>query len=137
MGYTASKLQAIDKTRYEDYLDAQGADTVIRRLVNAGTIVSRPKNPTKQTSIEWVAPADIAKGTNVTINLKNAGYPNLYDCTTWDNYTGSVEYDYIGYFKSKSAPETASGVFLVQKEGADTQNFAFPGMENFDFEEGE
>lgn len=136
MGYTASKLQQIDKTRYEDYFDSQGATTVIKRMTSTPTRERKPKNPTKQTTISWTAPATIKKGTNVTINLANAGYSNLYDCTTWGDYylADNVKYDYMGYYASASAPESETKTFLAQSGSTATQNFAFDGMDDLEIE---
>lgn len=136
MGYTASKLQQIDKTRYEDYFDSQGATTVIKRMTSTPTRERKPKNPTKQTTISWTAPATINRGTKVTINLANAGYSNLYDCTTWDDYylADNVKYDYMGYYASSSAPESETKTFLAQSGGTATQNFAFDGMDDLEIE---
>lgn len=136
MGYTASRLQQIDKTRYEDYFDSQGATTVIKRMTSTPTRERKPKNPTKQTTISWTAPATIKKGTNVTINLANAGYSNLYDCSTWDDYylADNVKYDYMGYYASASAPESETKTFLAQSGSTATQNFAFEGMDDLEIE---
>lgn len=136
MGYTASKLQQIDKTRYEDYFDSQGATTVIKRMTSTPTRERKPKNPTKQTTISWTAPATIKQGTNVTINLANAGYSNLYDCTTWGDYylADNVKYDYMGYYASASAPESETKTFLAQSGSTATQNFAFDGMDDLEVE---
>lgn len=134
MGYTASRLQQIDKTRYEDYFDSQGATTVVKRMTSTPTRERKPKNPTKQTTISWTAPATIKQGTNVTINLANAGYSNLYDCTTWGDYylADNVKYDYMGYYASASAPESETKTFLAQSGSTATQNFAFDGMEDLE-----
>lgn len=136
MGYTASRLQQIDKTRYEDYFDSQGATTVIKRMTSTPTRERKPKNPTKQTTISWTAPATIKQGTNVTINLANAGYSNLYDCTTWGDYylADNVKYDYMGYYASASAPESETKTFLAQSGSTATQNFAFDGMDDLENE---
>ena len=136
MGYTASKLQQIDKTRYEDYFDSQGATTVIKRMTSTPTRERKPKDPTKQTTISWTAPATIKKGTKVTITLANAGYSNLYDCSTWDDYylADNVKYDYMGYYASASAPESESKTFLAQSGSTATQNFAFDGMDDLEIE---
>lgn len=136
MGYTASKLQQIDKTRYEDYFDSQGATTVVKRMTSTPTRERKPKNPTKQTTISWTAPATIKQGTNVTINLANAGYANLYDCTTWGDYylADNVKYDYMGYYASASAPESETKTFLAQSGSTATQNFAFDGMDDLEIE---
>lgn len=136
MGYTASKLQQIDKTRYEDYFDSQGATTVVKRMTSTPTRERKPKNPTKQTTISWTAPATIKQGTNVTINLANAGYSNLYDCTTWGDYylADNVKYDYMGYYASASAPESETKTFLAQSGSTATQNFAFDGMDDLEIE---
>lgn len=136
MGYTASKFQQIDKTRYEDYFDSQGATTVIKRMTSTPTRERKPKNPTPQKTISWTAPATIKQGTNVTINLANAGYSNLYDCTTWDDYylADNVKYDYMGYYASASAPEPETKTFLAQSGSTATQNFAFEGMDDFEFD---
>lgn len=136
MGYTASRLQQIDKTRYEDYFDSQGANTVIKRMTSAPTRERKPKNPTKQTTISWTAPSAIKKGTRVTINLANAGYSNLYDCTTWDDYylADNVKYDYMGYYASSSSPQEETKTFLAQSGGTAAQNFAFEGMEDLEIE---
>lgn len=136
MGYTASRLQQIDKTRYEDYFDSQGATTVIKRMTSTPTRERKPKNPTKQTTISWTAPATIKQGTNVTINLANAGYSNLYDCTTWGDYylADNVKYDYMGYYASASAPESETKTFLAQSGSTATQNFAFDGMDDLEIE---
>ena len=136
MGYTASRLQQIDKTRYEDYFDSQGANTVIKRMTSAPTRERRPKAPTKQTTISWTAPFSIKQGTKVTINLANAGYSNLYDCTTWDDYylADNVKYDYMGYYASSSAPQEETKTFLAKSGSMETQNFAFEGMEDLEIE---
>ena len=136
MGYTASRLQQIDKTRYEDYFDSQGATTVIKRMTYTPTRERKPKNPTKQTTISWTAPATINRGTKVTINLANAGYSNLYDCSTWDDYylADNVKYDYMGYYASASAPQEETKTFLAQSGSTATQNFAFEGMDDLEIE---
>lgn len=136
MGYTASRLQQIDKTRYEDYFDSQGATTVIKRMTSAPTRERKPKNPTKQITISWTAPHAIKQGTKVIINLANAGYSNLYDCTTWDDYylADNVKYDYMGYYASGSAPQEETKTFLTKAGSTETQNFAFDGMEDLEIE---
>lgn len=136
MGYTASQIRQIDKTRYEDSFDSQGATTVIKRMTSAPTRERKPKNPTAQKTISWTAPATIKKGTNVTINLANAGYSNLYDCTTWGDYylADNVKYDYMGYYASASAPESETKTFLAQAGSTATQNFAFDGMDDLEVE---
>lgn len=136
MGYAASRLQQIDKTRYEDSFDSQGATTVIKRMTSTPTRERKPKNPTKQTTISWTAPATINRGTKVTINLANAGYSKLYDCTTWDDYylADNVKYDYMGYYASSSAPESETKTFLAQSGSTATQNFAFDGMDDLEIE---
>lgn len=133
MGYTASKLQAIDKTRYEDSFDSQGATSVIKRMKVTPNRERKPKNPTRVLSVRYTAPEDIPKGTVIAVPTPS----NLYDCTTWDDYyrADDVEYDYMGYFASKSAPETETKVFLTQSgSGTATQNFAFEGMEDLDMD---
>lgn len=136
MGYTASRLQQIDKTRYEDYFDSQGATTVVKRMTSAPARERKPQNPTKQTTISWTAPSAIKKGTRVTINLANAGYSNLYDCTTWDDYylADNVKYDYMGYYASSSSPQEETKTFLAKSGSMATQNFAFEGMEDLEIE---
>ena len=136
MGYTASQIRQIDKTRYEDSFDSQGATTVIKRMTSTPTRERKPKNPTKQTTISWTAPFAIKQGTKVTINLANAGYSNLYDCSTWDDYylADNVKYDYMGYYASASAPESETKTFLAQSGSTATQNFAFDGMDDLEIE---
>ena len=136
MGYTASRLQQIDKTRYEDYFDSQGATTVIKRMTSTPTRERKPKSPTKQITISWTAPHAIKQGTKVIINLANAGYSNLYDCTTWDDYylAANVNYDYMGYYASSSAPQEETKTFLAKSGSMETQNFAFEGMEDLEIE---
>lgn len=136
MGYTASQIRLIDKTRYEDSFDSQGATTVIKRMTSAPTRERKPTNPTKQVTISWTAPSAIKKGTRVTINLANAGYSNLYDCTTWDDYylADNVKYDYMGYYASSSAPQEETKTFLTKAGSTATQNFAFEGMEDLEIE---
>lgn len=132
MGYTASRLQTIDKTRYEDYFDSQGATSVIKRMTSTPTRERKPKNPTRVLSVRYTAPEDIPKGTVIAVPTSG----NLYDCTTWDDYyrADDVEYDYMGYFASSSAPEEATKTFLAQSGSTATQNFAFDGMEDLEIE---
>lgn len=113
--YTASKIQTINSDQWESNGNAQGATSVIKRMVSAGTSVRKPANPTKMTSIKFTAPMDISKGTSVTVNLANAGYENVYDCTTWDYYRTEPTYDYVGYFASSHSKETETKTMLVQK----------------------
>lgn len=101
--YTPSKIQQIDKQQYEDYGNMQGATSVIRRLVSFGSAVSRPANPTKITQMRFRFPNSIPAGTPVTVILKNFGYNNVYDCTTWANYYSAPDYDYVGYFASSGS----------------------------------
>lgn len=101
--YTPSKIQQIDKQQYEDYGNMQGATSVIRRLVSFGSAVSRPANPTKITQMRFRFPNSIPAGTPVTVSLKNFGYNNVYDCTTWANYYSAPDYDYVGYFASSGS----------------------------------
>ena len=125
--YSASYLQTIDKSRYETSFDTQGATSVIRRLVSSGTAVYRPANPTKQTSISWTAPAAIKKGTSVTINLSNAGYKNLYDCTSWDTYYTAPSYDYVGYYASSGSASDGGTIKVVPStpEKTTTQKYGY------------
>ncbi len=136
MGYTASRLQQIDKTRYEDSFDSQGATTVVKRMTSAPARERKPRNPTAQKTISWTAPFAIKQGTKVTINLANAGYSNLYDCTTWDDYylADNVTYDYMGYYASSSSPQEETKAFLVKSGSTATQNFAFDGMDDLEIE---
>jgi len=124
-GYSGGggKLQTIDKTQWEDYANAQGASQVIRRLVSMSS-ASRPANPTRQTSISFTAPANISKGQKVSVNLANAGYYNLYDCSTWATYY-DISYDYVGLFNNAVIPTTQTKTFLVQGGTTSMQNFAF------------
>ena len=132
MGYTSSKLQTIDKTRYEDSFDTQGATSVIKRMKTTPNRERKPKNPTRVLSVRYTAPEDIPAGTVIAVPTPS----NLYDCTTWDDYylADGVEYDYMGYFASKSAPEKETKVVLAQSGSTATQNFAFEGMEEFDMD---
>lgn len=132
MGYTASRLQQIDKTRYEDYFDSQGATTVIKRMTSTPTRERKPKNPTRVLSVRYTAPEDIPAGTVIAVPTPS----NLYDCTTWDDYyrADNVKYDYMGYYASASAPESETKTFLAQSGSTATQNFAFEGMEDLEIE---
>lgn len=105
-------------------------------MTSTPTRERKPKNPTKQTTISWTAPAAIKKGTNVIINLANAGYSNLYDCTTWDDYylADNVKYDYMGYYASASAPQEETKTFLAKSGSTAAQNFAFDGMDDLEIE---
>lgn len=132
MGYTASRLQQIDKTRYEDYFDSQGATTVIKRMTSTPIRERKPKNPTRVLSVRYTAPEDIPAGTVIAVPTSG----NLYDCTTWDDYylADNVKYDYMGYYASGSAPESETKTFLAQSGSTATQNFAFEGMDDIEIE---
>lgn len=92
----------------------------------------KPKNPTQVFSVKYTAPEDIPSGTVIAVPAPD----NLYDCTSWDYYylADNVKYDYMGYYSSSSDPEQDTKVFLTQKATAVTQNFAFEGMEDFEFD---
>lgn len=116
-GYASSKLLTLDKDRYEENFDPQGADQVIRRLKTISNPVRKPKNPTAVLSVRYTAPENIPAGTTISVPTP----ANLYDCTTWENYYEKPEYDYVGYYKSTSNPETATDTVLAQSGGADDQ----------------
>lgn len=116
-GYASSKLLTLDKDRYEENFDPQGADQVIRRLKTMSNPVRKPKNPTAVLSVRYTAPENIPAGTTISVPTP----ANLYDCTTWENYYEKPEYDYVGYYKSTSNPETATDTVLAQSGGADDQ----------------
>lgn len=97
----------------------QGADNVIK--VYAGTTVSKPKNPTKVTSIRWTVPETIPAGTVISVPTP----ANLYDCTTWTNYIDPASYSYFGYKGSAHTVSSTSKTVLVQTNRSATQNFAF------------
>ena len=90
----------------------------------------RPANPTQITKITFTPAVDISKGTPVTVNLANAGYHNVYDCTTWEYYWKNPTYDYVGYFASSHSVETETKTILTQSGSTAMQNFAFDGMDD-------
>lgn len=116
-GYASSKLLTLDKDRYEENFDPQGADQVIRRLKTMSNPVRKPKNPTAVLSVRYTAPENIPAGTTISVPAP----ANLYDCTTWENYYEKPEYDYVGYYKSTSNPETATDTVLAQSGSAESQ----------------
>lgn len=74
---------------------------------------------------------DISKGKTVIVNLANAGYENVYDCTTWDYYRTEPTYDYVGYFASSYSKETETKTVLAQSGSTAVQNFAFDMEEDY------
>ncbi len=81
-----AEIKTIDYDSYVDYGNLQGCDTAFSYTqITLPTAVSKPANPTKQSTITFVAPANISKGQKVTITLASIGYSNLYDCTTWEH----------------------------------------------------
>lgn len=121
--YTASKIQPIDKSQWEDYGNAQGADQVIKRLTATGVSKLLPANPTRVLSVRYTAPENIPAGTVIAVPTP----ANLYDCTTWAYYfaADNVQYDYLGYFPSSHSSQTETKTVLAQSGSTAVQNFAF------------
>lgn len=121
-------MKKIDKAQWEDYGNAQGADRVIK--VYNGT-VSRPKNPTKVTTVtvrnQGSSPITIPPGSKATLPVVSS---SLYDCTTWRDYPDPDVYDYYGYRYSRHDPVTETKTVLAQSGSTAVQNFAFEGMED-------
>ena len=113
--YNASSIKTIDRSQWENYGNAQGATSVIKRLTSVGTKVNRPANPTKITKMTFTFPTAIKAGTSVSVTLSNFGYYNVYDCTTWADYYTYPSYDYVGYFASSGAAG-GGGTVLVTPE---------------------
>lgn len=128
--YDASWWQKINKAQWEDYGNAQGADTVVK--VYTGS-VNRPKNPTKVTSVtvrnQGTSPITITPGSTATLPVVSS---NLYDCTTWQYYPDPTAYDYYGYKASTHISATEAKTVLAQSGSTAVQNFAFDGMEDID-----
>lgn len=124
--YTASKIQTINTSQWEDYGNAQGATSVICRLVSFGDYVYRPANPTRVTSVtvrnQGTSPITINPGSSATLPAVSS---NLYDCTTWAYYYSAPSYDYVGYFASAYSKTTETKTVLAQSGSTATQNFAF------------
>ena len=126
--YTASKIQTIDKTQWEDYGNAQGATSVIKRLAATGTSKRLPANPTRVTSVtvrnQGSSVITIAPGSTATLPVVS---PTLYDCSTWAYYyaTDDVQYDYVGYFASAHSKTEETKTVLAQSGSTAMQNFAF------------
>lgn len=127
--YTASKIQTIITSQWEDYGNAQGATSVIRRLVSLGDYVQKPANPTK---------ASVPSGyrlqrydSNISSWVTMTYMPfNWYDCSTWDYYYSAPTYDYVGYFASSHSKTEETKTVLAQSGSTAMQNFAFDGMED-------
>lgn len=82
----SAAIKSIDYNAYADQGNLQGCDAAFAYTqIALPAVVRKPANPTKQTSISFTARANISKGMRVSINLANAGYYNLYDCTTWED----------------------------------------------------
>lgn len=125
--YTASKIKKIDTEEWEDYGNAQGATSVIKRLVSTGMAVRLPSNPTKVTNVivrnTGTSPITINPGESKTMKTES----DVYDCTSWAYYYGAdgVRYDYVGYFASSHSTTTETKTVLAQSGSTAVQNFAF------------
>lgn len=85
-GRGSAKIKSIDYNAYADQGNLQGCDAAFAYTqITLPGVVSKPANPTRITSITFTARTDISRGTKVGINLANAGYYNVYDCTTWED----------------------------------------------------
>lgn len=127
--YSASWFQKINKSQWEDYGNAQGANRVIKQYT--GT-VNRPKNPTRVTSVSGIYTGQskfVATGDKITVAVSNT---NLYDCTTWMDYPDPEQYEYYGYKESGHSSQTETKTVLAQSGSTAVQNFAFEGMEDIE-----
>lgn len=113
--YSASSIKTIDKTQWEDYGNAQGATSVIKRLTGVGTKVNRPANPTRVYNVvvrnTGTSPVTINPGNTRTMRTDSV----VYDCTTWADYYTYPSYDYVGYFAS-SGSAGGGGTVVVTPE---------------------
>lgn len=123
--YTASKIQTINTSQWEDYGNAQGATSVICRLVSFGDYVYAPANPTRVYNVvvrnTGTSPITINPGETRTMRTDST----VYDCTTWTYYYSAPSYDYVGYFASAYSKTTETKTVLAQSGSSATQNFAF------------
>lgn len=118
--YSASSIKTIDKSQWEDYGNAQGATSVIKRLTGVGTKVNRPANPTRVYNVvvrnTGTSPVTINPGDTKTMRTDSV----VYDCTTWDDYYTYPSYDYVGYFAS-SGSAGGGGTVVVTPEAVRAQ----------------
>lgn len=109
--YVPSKLKSINKSQWEDYGNAQGATSVIKRLVSVGKAVSRPANPTKAKVPSGYRYQKYLPVSDTWIDVTIPS--NWYDCTTWEYYYPYPEYDYLGYFASSGDPGGGGSVTVT------------------------
>ena len=123
--YTASKIQTINTSQWEDYGNAQGATSVICRLVSFGDYVYAPANPTRVYNVvarnTGTSPITINPGETRTMRTDSI----VYDCSTWAYYYTAPSYDYVGYFASAYSKTTETKTVLARSGSSATQNFAF------------